>query len=394
MATALGFSYHGFRVESRRNSIPARVDREESEAHLVLPEKYGNGTSKRYVVESDSQIRAFLDKYFPENNVFQDSHTAETGWELSWLPKVIKDFVLPAGFPDSVSDDYLEYILLQFPTNVTGWICHTLVTSSLLKAVGVGSFSGTTAAASAAAISTALLSGGALELKRNPFSIGLKWRCNFLRAEKKLKPTKVEARMMNPSTFSSRISADVALYEIPGASFDQYLEDKLRVFGAMFPDKRRNQQLNEEEWRVHLLPVEFLFLTVLPVIDLRLRCKSSGMGYPPEVPRDISKVLEIDIFRGELQGLDDVLKPSHFSLIVKGALYPDRCGLRSRLKGQLQMSMSFVLPPVLALVPEDICRDVAESVLKRLVENMKNKVIGSLIADYSEFKRERPKALA
>jgi len=34
----------------------------------------------------------------------------------------------------SVSDDYLHYMLLQFPTNVTGWICHTLVTSSLLKA--------------------------------------------------------------------------------------------------------------------------------------------------------------------------------------------------------------------------------------------------------------------
>lgn len=33
----------------------------------------------------------------------------------------------------SVSDDYLDYMLLQFPTNVTGWICHTLVTSSLLK---------------------------------------------------------------------------------------------------------------------------------------------------------------------------------------------------------------------------------------------------------------------
>ncbi|KAL3010415.1 hypothetical protein AAZX31_07G140000 [Glycine max] len=43
-------------------------------------------------------------------------------------------------------------MLLQFPTNVTGWICHTLVTSSLLKAVGIGSFTGTTAAASAAAI--------------------------------------------------------------------------------------------------------------------------------------------------------------------------------------------------------------------------------------------------
>ncbi|KAI3474732.1 hypothetical protein Pfo_029917 [Paulownia fortunei] len=88
----------------------------------------------------------------PETNVLRDLRTVETDMDLSWLPKGIKDFILPAGFPDSVSDDYLEYILLQFPTNVTGWICHTLVTSSLLKAVGVGSFSGTTAAASAAAI--------------------------------------------------------------------------------------------------------------------------------------------------------------------------------------------------------------------------------------------------
>ncbi|XP_073278588.1 protein root UVB sensitive 5-like isoform X4 [Primulina huaijiensis] len=72
--------------------------------------------------------------------------------ELCWLPTINKDFILPAGFPDSVSDDYLDYIMLQFPTNVTGWICHTLVTSSLLKAIGIGSFSGSTAAAAAATI--------------------------------------------------------------------------------------------------------------------------------------------------------------------------------------------------------------------------------------------------
>ncbi|KAI3452274.1 hypothetical protein Pfo_008939 [Paulownia fortunei] len=248
--------------------------------------------------------------------------------------------------------------------------------------------------AAAPSCRNALSPGGPSRFKVHPLKQNLKWQCNVLSVEKKVRLMKVEAQMVNPSTYSSRISTDIPLYEIPGASFDQYLEDKPRVFKAIFPDKRRSQQLNEEEWRVHMLPIEFLFLTVSPVIDMRLRCKSSGMGYPPGVPRDISKVLELDIIRWELQGLDDMLKPSQFSLGVKGALYPDRCGTRSRLKGQLQMSISFVLPPVLALVPEDIRRDVAESVLKRLVENMKNKVNGSLIADYSEFKRERPKALA
>ncbi|KAH6769252.1 root UVB sensitive protein of unknown function [Perilla frutescens var. frutescens] len=173
MASALRFNCQSFNFSSRQNPAPARVDRfqilcsnlphsagaddsqcvkKENEARLVLLEKYGNGTSKRYILESDFKIRTILEDGLPQTTVLQDSHAVETDTSLSWLPKIIKDFVLPAGFPDSVSDDYLEYILLQFPTNVTGWICHTLVTSSLLKAVGVGSFSGTTAAASAAAI--------------------------------------------------------------------------------------------------------------------------------------------------------------------------------------------------------------------------------------------------
>ncbi|XP_057808125.1 protein root UVB sensitive 5 isoform X1 [Salvia miltiorrhiza] len=171
MASALRLSCQSFNFSSWQS--PARVDRfqilcsnlphsagagdsqcikEENEARFVLLEKYGNGTSKRFILESDLQIRTILEDGSAQTNVMQNSDAVGTDIYLSWLPKTIKDFILPAGFPDSVSDDYLEYILLQFPTNVTGWICHTLVTSTLLKAVGVGSFSGTTAAASAAAI--------------------------------------------------------------------------------------------------------------------------------------------------------------------------------------------------------------------------------------------------
>ncbi|KAL7256658.1 hypothetical protein ACSBR1_010567 [Camellia fascicularis] len=203
----------------------------------------------------------------------------------------------------------------------------------------------------------------------------------------------IENQMVKPATYSSRISTDIPLYESPRASFDQYLEDKPRVFKAMFPDKQRSQRLNEEEWRVQMLPIQFLFVTVWPVIDMRLRCKSEGVDYPPGVPQDITKVVELDIIRWELQGLNDIVKPSEFSLGVKGALYAERRGTQTRLKGQLQMSISFVLPPVLALVPEDIRRDIAESVLERLMENMKDRVNGRLLKDYSEFKREKLKAI-
>ncbi|XP_015580223.1 protein root UVB sensitive 5 isoform X5 [Ricinus communis] len=117
--------------------------------NVILVERYANGTSRRYVLDDDAQLKPFLEEQGAKNSALQESYSSDIN--LSWLPYIIKDFILPAGFPGSVSDDYFQYMLLQFPTNVTGWICHTLVTSSLLKAVGVGSFTGSTAAAAASA---------------------------------------------------------------------------------------------------------------------------------------------------------------------------------------------------------------------------------------------------
>ncbi|KAI5663500.1 hypothetical protein M9H77_22823 [Catharanthus roseus] len=140
---------HGDGPDASRRSEATRKDTE-GEGPVILVERYGNGTTKRYEIRKDSRMSTFLEKHVPKSNGSLDSQTSE--FDLSWLPQIVKDLFLPTGYPGSVSDDYLAYMLLQFPTNVTGWICRTLVTSSLLKAVGVGSFSGTTAAASAAAI--------------------------------------------------------------------------------------------------------------------------------------------------------------------------------------------------------------------------------------------------
>ncbi|XP_058187238.1 uncharacterized protein LOC131304131 [Rhododendron vialii] len=202
----------------------------------------------------------------------------------------------------------------------------------------------------------------------------------------------IKNQMTKPATYSSRISTDIPLSESPEASFDDYLEDKTRVVEAIFPDKRSSQRLNEEEWRIQMLPLQILFLTAWPVIDMRVRCKSQGIGYPAGIPQDISKVVELDIIRWELQGLDDILNPSEFSLCVKGSFYPERRGAESQLKGQLQMDINFDLPPVVSWIPEDVRFRVVESGLKRLVENMKHKVNDSLLADYSEFKKEKLEA--
>ena len=66
--------------------------------------------------------------------------------------------------------------------------------------------------------------------------------------------------------------------------------------------------------------------------------------------------------RWELLGLDNVLKSSDLSVSVKGALYPDRRGAQSRIKNQFELNLSFLLPPTLAFVPEDVSRGIGVSV--------------------------------
>ncbi|CAJ1805420.1 unnamed protein product [Sphenostylis stenocarpa] len=157
---------------SERSSFEDDADngRGQVSSRVILVERYSNGTSKRfllnytrnfvsflrYVLGDNSQLQTFLVEEERSTTSNKDPHSIDSGVLASVILYRWGQTICLLNFlshdAGSVSDDYLRYMLLQFPTNVTGWICNTLVTSSLLKAVGVGSFSGSTAAASAAAI--------------------------------------------------------------------------------------------------------------------------------------------------------------------------------------------------------------------------------------------------
>ncbi|KAF3322929.1 hypothetical protein FCM35_KLT12918 [Carex littledalei] len=208
----------------------------------------------------------------------------------------------------------------------------------------------------------------------------------------RIRGTVVTARASSSAqvvTYTSSISTDIPLYEPPGVTFDEYLHDRTRIFKAMFPDEHRSERLNEDEWRIHMLPLQFLLLTVNPVVVMRICCKSLGNGYPPLVPQDTTSLLELQATEWELQGLDVAYKPTDFSLGVKGLLYPERKGGSGRLKGHLEISISCILPPALALVPDNVLRGVAELVLRRLAEKMKRDVDVGLLTDFRKFRREK-----
>ena len=57
--------------------------------------------------------------------------------------------ILPVGYPDSVTPDYLAYQLWAVPSHITGWMGSSLITSSLLAAVGLKAGAGAAAAGAA-----------------------------------------------------------------------------------------------------------------------------------------------------------------------------------------------------------------------------------------------------
>lgn len=178
-------------------------------------------------------------------------------------------------------------------------------------------------------------------------------------------------------TYSSSIDTDMPLYEPPGVSFDEYLQDRPRVFRAMFPDESRSQQLSDGEWRIQMLPLEFLLITVRPVVVMQLRNRGAGG-------------LDLRITEWELRGLDSGYTPASFDLGVRGSLYADRGQRRgSRLRGHLEISITVALPPPLRIVPEAVLRGVAESVLSTLAERMKRDVDVGLVADFRRFRLEK-----
>lgn len=51
---------------------------------------------------------------------------------------MVRDFFLPRGWPHSVTPDYLNYQLATVPAHITGWMSHSLATSGMIKALGMG----------------------------------------------------------------------------------------------------------------------------------------------------------------------------------------------------------------------------------------------------------------
>ncbi|KAK4752858.1 hypothetical protein SAY87_021656 [Trapa incisa] len=185
----------------------------------------------------------------------------------------------------------------------------------------------------------------------------------------------------NPVKHSFVFTTNDLLNESNGISFDQYMEDTTRIFNALFHDEK-SLQLEQDVWRIQMLPVQVLFMTATPVGQMQVRCKTSGEGYPPQVPSDIARILDFSIMKWEFQGLN--INLSYLDFSARGVIYPDRRQLQHRLMGHMEMDISYSIPPALSFIPQDLLSNLFKEEIKKLVQYMNR----NLLMDYNTYRRE------
>ncbi|CAN1853688.1 hypothetical protein LINPERHAP1_LOCUS41111 [Linum perenne] len=94
---APGFRFPCFSTQtnSEDESIPCRKQ-------SILVERYSNGAIKRYILDDGSGVRSSFEEDLVTDYELQGSFEGE-GKERPWpLPRVVADFVLPAGYPGAL----------------------------------------------------------------------------------------------------------------------------------------------------------------------------------------------------------------------------------------------------------------------------------------------------
>ncbi|KAG6461327.1 hypothetical protein O3G_MSEX012557 [Manduca sexta] len=92
------------------------------EGEILLKEKYGSMAKERYYIKPPEQANIVVLDEENTNNV------------TSWFTKIL----LPQGYPDSVSEDYIAYQIWDTAQAFCSTISGTLATQAVLTGVGVG----------------------------------------------------------------------------------------------------------------------------------------------------------------------------------------------------------------------------------------------------------------
>ncbi len=145
-----------------------------------------------------------------------------------------------------------------------------------------------------------------------------------------------------------------------------YLRQPQRLVKALV-DPTRTEQLSQDCFRLKMRPLNFLMLSVQPIVDMRVWAEPNG-------------TIRLRSNRCEIRGIEYINQ--RFSLNLAGKLEPRTANGKTILYGRADLEVKVEIPPALWLTPQPIIDGTGNTLLNSVLHTIKQRLTKHLIADY------------
>lgn len=171
-----------------------------------------------------------------------------------------------------------------------------------------------------------------------------------------------------PTRFHATQSVEITVPRQP-VPIQHYLRQPQRLVKALF-DPNRVEQLSEEVFRLRLLPLAFMSLSIQPIVDLRVWSSADG-------------TVHIRSLSCELRGLEALSE--RFALSLSGKLAPVATGGTTHLQGYADLNVQIDLPAPFCFTPKPFLETTGNGLLKSVLLTIKQRLTHQLLADYRKW---------
>ena len=165
--------------------------------------------------------------------------------------------------------------------------------------------------------------------------------------------------------FLASLPAKIAVPDQP-IPIGHYLRQPQRLVNALV-DPTRLERLPDNRFRLNVRPLNFMMLSIQPVVDLKIWAEPNGTVHLRSVGC-------------KLRDMQYVNERFHVRLI--GKLVPTSEGQMTYLKGEADLEVNVELPPALWFTPQPMLEAAGNALLMSVLHTIEQRLMRQLIADY------------
>jgi hypothetical protein len=165
--------------------------------------------------------------------------------------------------------------------------------------------------------------------------------------------------------FTASQAVEMAVSEQP-IPIQHYLRQPQRVVTALAASSQI-EPLGGDRFRLKMRPLNFMTLTIQPIVDLHVWAGADGTVYVQSISCEIRGVEYIN---------------QRFKLDLSGRLQPRQQNGVTVLTGKADLEVQVDVPPPLAFTPKPFLEATGNGLLKSVLLTVKQRLMHHLLADY------------